>query len=219
MRTPPATSSSSSGVHQRIVEPRPSLSIIDRRLAAHARMHAYQIGRVELAVALRQAKQPRCSKSSRTSWKSWRPISSAAPAGAPHRELPRGRCPRRGCPTRSSPTVPRTPREAWTVRIENQCARRLTGDRLSHARSARTSEPLGVGNRRVCRRCRREHEETRPPDRPQLRTELGPLVPQPAVRLLADERDRRGATASMRVSNSARSKSPRRRSPEPGVIR
>ena len=51
-------------------------------------------------------------------------------------------------------------------------------------------QPLGVGNRGVGRRGRREDEERRRAERAQLRSELGALAEGAAVGLLADERDR-----------------------------
>ena len=51
-------------------------------------------------------------------------------------------------------------------------------------------QPLRVGNGRVRRRCRREHEEHRLPQPPLLETVLGTLAEGAAVRLLADEPDR-----------------------------
>src|SRR5207302_3169527 len=51
-------------------------------------------------------------------------------------------------------------------------------------------QPLGVRDRRIRGRGRREHEEPDVVDRPLLRPELRALAERTAVGLLADERDR-----------------------------
>ena len=95
-------------------------------------------------------------------------------------------------PARPRHLVRELAEEHAVVGVEHDRADRPARLRLDPgAQLAEPAQPLLVGNGGVGRRGRRQHEEARAGrQRAQLRAEVGPLVEEPAVGLLADERDR-----------------------------
>ena len=168
---------------------------IDRRLRL-VRVHTHEVDVVD-AGASAAAPRETCARASRRAGRASNSVAAPAPraarAAAPSRGPRPGSMPPPGVPhhVRMRHRVLVLDEHDALVGVDEQRAHRF---RAAPARATpqRTepAQPLVVRHGCVRGRRRRQHVERRRAERAPLRAELGPLVEETAVGLLADERDR-----------------------------